>query len=192
MVALTVILGLESAALARTCPGQQVQVQDVIVSLPAMGVAAPPAHLLRGPHLLSRQAGRYGVSLQPTGPLGGLKVERALDPAKQRLVAGTALTIVSAVLLANFLWMMIVGAVWLFGFYIPEAGAESVFPPQAALFPISFAFLIPGIILLPQGLKELKAYRAMESADRGSSGPGLAGMRGVLAAGGGGLPLVRF
>jgi hypothetical protein len=114
---------------------------------------------------VAREAHRQ---LSPAGPVLRPPVHLAsADPAQQHLIAGSVLTVVSAVLLVNFLWTVVVGAIWLFGFYAPVASADVAFPPQAALFFISFGFLVPGLILLPAGLQELKVYRAIQSADLG-------------------------
>jgi thiamine transporter ThiT len=121
-------------------------------------------------------------------------LSRAASAEQQHLIAGTALTIVATVLLVNFLWMVIVGAVWLFGIYAPQASSDAYFPPQAALFFVSFAFLVPGLILLPKGLKELKVYHAIQNAELLDQDPGrfLGDPRQALALRRGGLTLVRF
>ena len=195
MVLLMVLVGLEGTALAYGQPQHRIS-QDVVpveVAVVAAPVTAPVAHLVRGPHLLERQSKRYGAVLPgPSAP--GPIVHRVQDSAHQHLVAGTALTITASVLLANFLWMVIVGAVWLFAFYLPEAGTGVVFPPRAALFFVSFAFLIPGVILLPMGLNELRIYRAIDSAEMmpldGGGFPALGPV--VASQPGGGVPLLRF
>ncbi len=199
MVTLTVLLGLESAALAYPeAPARDVDLDELARSLGGAAVpavATAPARLLRGPHLVTRQARRLGVA-EPggAGPLVGPPVNRLSEAETQHLVSGTVLTVIASVLLANFLWMVIVGAVWLFGIYAPQASADSYFPPQAALFFVSFAFLVPGLILLPKGLKELKVYRAIQNAELMDHEPGryLGDPRQALALRRGGLTLVRF
>jgi len=196
MVVLTVLVGFEATALAYgTSPGSQPPAAAfapaAIGSLAPVGV--PTAHLVRGPHLLDRQLKRYRAGL-PDLPAPGPNLELVAGNERQHLVAGTALTIAASVLLANFLWMVIVGAIWFFAYYLPEAGTDVVFPPQAALFFISFAFLVPGVILLPMGLNELRIYRAIESAEMlpldGGGVPGLG--RAIASKPRGGWPLVRF
>lgn len=195
MVGLMVLVGLEGTALAYghgpspTATGDMAAFPEAILA----PVTAPPAHLVRGPHLLARQLNRFRAGL-PEPPVAGPNVEMLSGSERQHLVAGTALTIVASALLANFLWMVIVGAVWLFAYYLPEASSDVVFPPRAALFFISFAFLVPGVILLPMGLNELRIYRAIESADRlpldGGGFPALGPA--VALQPGGGVPLLRF
>jgi hypothetical protein len=195
MVLLTVLVGLESTAQAYGMAGgsraEQVVASTLIESLAPVGV--PMAHLVRGPHLLARQMKRYRANL-PDLPAPGPNLEQVAGNQRQHLVAGTALTIAASVLLANFLWMVIVGAIWFFAYYLPEAGANVAFPPQAALFFLSFAFLIPGVILLPMGLNELRIYRAIESADMlhldGGGFPALG--RAIASQPRGGWPLLRF
>jgi len=193
MVALTVLLGFESAALAYPSAPERVLPEIVETGqIPTPGVTAAPAHLVRGPHLMARQARRYGID--QTGPAPLPPIVQRISDQEQHLVTGTALTVVSAVLLGNFLWMVITGAIWFFGFYLPVANSETVFPPQAALFFLSFAFLVPGLILLPKGLKELKTYRAMQTAERPPVGPDVYLGRSAASIGirSGGIPLVRF
>jgi hypothetical protein len=195
MVLLTVLVGLESTAHAYGVAGRSnaghVVAPTLIESLAPVGV--PMAHLVRGPHLLARQMKRYRANL-PELPAPGPNLELVAGHERRHLVAGTALTIAASVLLANFLWMVIVGAIWFFAYYLPEAGTDVVFPPQAALFFLSFAFLIPGVILLPMGLNELRIYRAIESADMlpldGGGFPALG--RAIASQPRGGWPLVRF
>lgn len=193
MVALTLLLGLESAALAYPSSPEMVLPEIVETGrIPTPGVTAAPAHLVRGPHLMARQARRYGIA--QTGPAPLPPMTQRITDQDQHLVSGTALTVVSAVLLGNFLWMVIVGAVWFFGFYLPEASSSVAFPPQAALFFVSFAFLVPGLILLPKGLKELKTYRAMQTAERVPDGPDIYLGRSAasMSIRSGGVPLLRF
>jgi hypothetical protein len=190
MVGLAMLVGVQVSAFAypqaraedATAAAVQVATGFVMTST----VAVPPSPmLLRGPHLaarMDRQAhGGLGAPLPPIGPLQMTSEER------HHFISGTTLTIVSAVLLANFLWMAIYGGVWFFAFYLPVAEESNYFPPSAALFFISFAFLIPGLILLPLGLKELKIYRAMESAEW-FDGPGVPD----TAIRPGGVTLLRF
>ncbi len=166
MVTLTIVLGLESAALAYpSTPTAAVPALEAPFAASVARVAAPTPRLLRGPHLAAREAHRNpalaGPVVRPPLHLA------AADPAQQHLIAGAVLTAVAAVLLVNFLWMVIVGAIWFFAFYVPVASEDVAFPPQAALFFISFGFLVPGLILLPTGLQEIKVYRAIQSAELG-------------------------
>lgn len=184
MVGLIALVGVQWAAFAYPASPEAVESAAVPV-LVTSATPGTPAYLMRGPHLAARQAKRLGTgeTLPPLGPLG----PHTISPQEhQHLVAGTALTIVSVALLVNFLWMVIVGSVWLFGHYLGAEEDDPYFPPQAALFPISFAFLVPGLILLPLGLKELKIYRAIESAEWGAPGgpPRAMGIQGT--------PLLRF
>lgn len=184
MVGLIALVGVQWAAFAYPASPAAVE-SDAVPVLVTSTAPATAAYLMRGPHLAARQAKRLGAgeTLPPLGPLGPHHIT---SKEHQHLVAGTALTIVSVALLVNFLWMVIVGSVWLFGHYLGAEEEDPFFPPQAALFPISFAFLVPGLILLPLGLKELKIYRAIESAEWGApGGPPMAhGMQG--------MPLMRF
>ncbi len=195
MVLLMVLVGFEGTALAygqgpHASAAEFVPVTAQEVLAP---VGVPTAHLLRGPHLLERQAKRYRAGL-PEPPVAGPNLELATGNEHQHLVAGASLTIVASVLLANFLWMVIVGAIWFFAYYLPEAGSGVVFPPRAALFFVSFAFLVPGVILLPMGLNELRIYRAIDSADlMPLDGGGFPALGPVVASQPrGGVPLVRF
>lgn len=195
MVLLVVLVGLEGAALAYGQPQHRMSSETAPMesAMVPVSVGVPVAHLVRGPHLLERQAKRYGAVL-PGPSVPGPVIHRVDSSAHQHLVAGTTLTIVASVLLANFLWMVIVGAVWFFAFYLPEAGTGVVFPPRAALFFVSFGFLIPGVILLPMGLNELRIYRAIDSAEMlpldGGGFPALGPV--VASQPRGGVPLLRF
>jgi len=188
MVGLAVLVGVQASAFAypqaRTADPVAVEVATTAVAASAVATPLSPM-VLRGPHLAMRKAnqtpGPLGPPLPPLGPLTMTAQER------HHLVKGTTLTIVSAALLANFLWMAIYGGVWFFAIYLPVAEESNYFPPAAALFFISFAFLIPGLILLPLGLKELKIYRAMESAEW-FDGPGVPD----TAIRPGGVTLLRF
>ena len=182
MVGLVALVGVQWSAFAYP---QSAPVETQVPAFVTTSACGAPAYLMRGPHLAARQAKRLGMGtpLPPVGPLGRLQIT---SQEQQHLVAGTTLTIVSAALLVNFLWMVIVGSVWLFGHYLGSDQEDPYFPPQAALFPISFAFLVPGLILLPLGLKELKIYRAIESAQWGAPGGP------TVCMGSGGMPLLRF
>ncbi len=184
MVGLIALVGVQWAAFAYP-QAPRVETTPAAPAFVASSSAGAPAYLMRGPHLAARQAKRLGTNapLPPVGPLGPHSIS---SQEHQHLVAGTALTIISVALLVNFLWMVIVGAVWLFGHYMGSDLEDPYFPPQAALFPVSFAFLVPGLILLPLGLKELKIYRAIESAEWGAPGGP------PLAMGAAGMPLLRF
>lgn len=187
LVALMALAGLEWAALAypQTPTGAVRATFDVAGNAAlASRITAPQAYLMRGPHLASRQVKRLHAGdptpLPPLGPQSMMAAER------EHLIAGSVLTALSIVLLINFLWMVILGAVWFFGYYLGSDLEDPAFPPQGALFFVSFGFLVPGVILLPLGLKELKVYRAMESAEwGGSNGPPVCYQPG-------GFPLLRF
>jgi len=192
MVTLIVVLGLESAALAYPDAPQATAPALEQPFAAAARISAPTPRLVRGPHLMAREAHRH-VSLG--GPVIKPPIQLATaDPSERHLVAGTILTLVSIALLVNFLWMVIVGAIWFFAFYIPVASDSVAFPPQAALFFVSFGFLVPGLILLPTGLKELKVYRAIQSAELWQAEPP-GSPTSVFAAGvarPGGLTVARF
>jgi len=181
------LAGLEWAALAYPqAPGGDVRVVVDVAGAEVLAsrVGAPQAYLLRGPHLASRQVKRLQAG-DPT-PLPPLGPQNLTAAEREHLVAGSVLTTLSIVLLVNFLWMVVVGAIWFFGYYLGSDLEDPAFPPQAALFFVSFGFLVPGVILLPLGLKELKVYRAMESAEWGvPSGPPTCYQPG-------GFPLLRF
>lgn len=166
MIVLIVVLGLETAALAYPAPpAAMAPSMEAPFAAVAARISVPTARFARGPHLVTREAHRQ---LAPSGPVIRPPVHLAsADPAQQHLIAGSVLTVISVVLLVNFLWMVVVGAIWFFGYYVPVASVDVAFPPQAALFFVSFGLLVPGLILLPAGLKELKVYRAIQSADLG-------------------------
>jgi len=187
LVALMTLAGLEWAALAypQTPGGDARSVIDLSSTVVQTArISAPQAYLLRGPHLASRQVKRLQAGTPtPLPPLGPQTMTAA---EREHLVAGSVLTTLSIVLLVNFLWMVVVGAIWFFGYYLGSDLDDPAFPPQAALFFISFGFLVPGVLLLPLGLKELKVYRAMESAEWGApGGPPTCYQPG-------GIPLLRF
>lgn len=187
LVALMALAGLEWAALAypQSPSGELRVVFDVAgTDVLASRVTAPRAYLLRGPHLASRQVKRLQAG-NPT-PLPPLGPQSMTSAEREHLVAGSVLTTLSIVLLVNFLWMVVIGAIWFFGYYLGSDLEDPAFPPQGALFFVSFGFLVPGVILLPLGLKELKVYRAMESAEWSApSGPPICYQAG-------GVPLLRF